>query len=143
MSASRRFEIYGKINRGQVSCPLYRGCPLFGGSVIRSRFYCRLKENLREEDSLSTRDNWPVPTVSFVQRFYCVRARKRASGAPRTHFRACKSSKFPGGVSPDPPHTIRFVGPHFLYLPWAPPNPLGGPAGICFSAIILQVQVAL
>ena len=24
-----------KINRGQVSRPLYRGCPLFGGSVIR------------------------------------------------------------------------------------------------------------
>ena len=32
---SRRFEFYGKINRGQVICPLYRGCPLFGGSVIR------------------------------------------------------------------------------------------------------------
>ena len=27
--------MYGKINRGQVSCPLYRGCPLFGGSIIR------------------------------------------------------------------------------------------------------------
>ena len=38
MSASRRFEMYyfyGKINRGQASRPLYRGCPLFGGSVIR------------------------------------------------------------------------------------------------------------
>ena len=38
MSASRRFEMYqfyGKINRGQVSRPLYRDCPLFGGSVIR------------------------------------------------------------------------------------------------------------
>ena len=38
MSASRRFEMYefyGKINRGQVSRSLYRGCPLFGGSVIR------------------------------------------------------------------------------------------------------------
>ena len=52
---------------------------------------------------------------------YCVHARKRASGAPRTHFRACKISNFPGGVPPDPPHTIHFVGPHFLYLPWAPP----------------------
>ena len=29
----------GKINRGQVSRPLYRGCPLVGGSVIRG-FYC-------------------------------------------------------------------------------------------------------
>ena len=27
--------MYGKINRGQVSRPLYRACPLFGGSVIR------------------------------------------------------------------------------------------------------------
>ena len=36
MSASWRFEMYCKINRGQVSCPLYRGSPLFGGSVIRS-----------------------------------------------------------------------------------------------------------
>ena len=31
-----------------------------------------LKENLREEDNLSTRDNWPVPSVSFVLRFYCT-----------------------------------------------------------------------
>ena len=30
-----RNVFYGKINRGQVICPLYRGCPLFGGSVIR------------------------------------------------------------------------------------------------------------
>ena len=30
-----------------------------------------LKENLREEDNLSTRDNWPVPNVSFVRRFCC------------------------------------------------------------------------
>ena len=29
------YVFYGKINRGQVTCPLYRGCPLFGGSVIR------------------------------------------------------------------------------------------------------------
>ena len=28
-------QFYGKINRGQVSRPLYGGCPLFGGSVIR------------------------------------------------------------------------------------------------------------
>ena len=30
-----------------------------------------LNENLREEDNLSTMDNWPVPNVSFVRRFYC------------------------------------------------------------------------
>ena len=29
------YRFYSKINRGQVSRPLYRGCPLFGGSVIR------------------------------------------------------------------------------------------------------------
>ena len=28
-------RFYGKINRGQVSRPLYRGCLLFGGSVIK------------------------------------------------------------------------------------------------------------
>ena len=33
------FKSCGKINRGQVICPLYRGSPLFGGSVIRG-FYC-------------------------------------------------------------------------------------------------------
>ena len=27
--------VYGKINRGQVTRLLYRGCPVFGGSVIR------------------------------------------------------------------------------------------------------------
>ena len=52
---------------------------------------------------------------------YCVHARKSASGVPRTHFRACKISKFPGGVPPDSPPTIHFVGPPFLHLPWAPP----------------------
>ena len=31
-------NIYGKINRGKVICLLYRGCPLFRGSVFR--FYC-------------------------------------------------------------------------------------------------------
>ena len=31
-----------------------------------------LKENFREEDNLSTKDNWPFPKVSFVQRFYCI-----------------------------------------------------------------------
>ena len=28
-------SIYGKMNRGQVSRPLWRSCPLLGGSVIR------------------------------------------------------------------------------------------------------------
>ena len=31
-----------------------------------------LKQNLREEDNLSTRDKSPIPKVSSVQRFYCI-----------------------------------------------------------------------
>ena len=31
-----------------------------------------------------------------------------------------QSMKFTGGMPPNPPQTINFVGPHFLYLPWAP-----------------------
>ena len=42
---------------------------------------------------------------------YYVHARKRASGAPRTHFRECKISKFPGGVPPDPLALSLFRGP--------------------------------
>ena len=33
-----------------------------------------LKQNLREEDDLSTKDKWPVPNVSFVRRFSCTNA---------------------------------------------------------------------
>ena len=29
-------------------------------------FAIGLKENLREEDNLSTKDKWPIPNVSFV-----------------------------------------------------------------------------
>ena len=38
VSATRRFLMYyfyRKSNRGHGICPLYRGCPLFGESVIR------------------------------------------------------------------------------------------------------------
>ena len=35
VSASRRCPLLGGSRGGQVSCPLCRGCPLFGGSVIR------------------------------------------------------------------------------------------------------------
>ena len=30
------------------------------------------KQNLREEDNLSTRDKWSIPKVSSVWRFYCI-----------------------------------------------------------------------
>ena len=36
------------------------------------KFPIGLKENLQEEDNFSTRDNWPVPNVSFVRRFHCI-----------------------------------------------------------------------
>ena len=56
---------------------------------------------------------------------YCVHARKIASEAPRTHFRACKISKFPGSVSPTPPSHNPFCGvPIFVF---GSTNPLGGP----------------
>ena len=41
---------------------------------------------------------------------------------PRTHFRACKISKFPGGMPPDAPHTIYSMGPTFYICP-GPPQP--------------------
>ena len=43
--------------------------------------------------------------------------------SPQTHFRACKISKFPGDVPPDPPHTIHFLGPicpGLLQSSWRP-----------------------
>ena len=36
------------------------------------QFLIALKQNVREEDNLSTRDKWPVPKVSSVRRFYCI-----------------------------------------------------------------------
>ena len=51
---------------------------------------------------------------------YCMHAQKGASAeAPRTHFRACKTSKFSGGMPQGLPCTM--YGPYFLYLPWASP----------------------
>ena len=40
------YYFYGKINRGQASRPLYRGCPLFGGSVIRGFTVLQFKTHL-------------------------------------------------------------------------------------------------
>ena len=51
---------------------------------------------------------------------YCMYVRKGASEAPWTHFRACKIVKFPGGVSPDPPHTIYNMGPTLCICPGPP-----------------------
>ena len=47
--------------------------------------------------------NWHV----YMHCMYCMHAQKGASEAPRTHFRANKISKFPGGVRPRPtPHNL-------------------------------------
>ena len=54
---------------------------------------------------------------------YCVHARKRASGAPRTHFRACKISTYPGGMSSDPPHNPFSGAPLFVFALPPPPPP--------------------
>ena len=55
-------------------------------------------------------------------------AQKGASEAPSTHFRAVKSQIFLYRACPQPPSHDLFHGPHFYYLPWAPP---------IFSAILL------
>ena len=51
---------------------------------------------------------------------YCVHAWKRTSGAPRTHFRTCKISKFLGGMPPDPLAQSILWDPTFGIWPWAP-----------------------
>ena len=75
---------------------------------------------------------------------YCMYARKEASEAPRTHFRACKIAKFPGGVPPDPPLTQAILwAPHFSYLPRAPTILLaalvGGVDRVCVIKSITQL----
>ena len=50
---------------------------------------------------------------------YCMHAQNEASEAPRTHFRACKTS---WGRAPRPPPTIYIMGPTFYICP-GPSNP--------------------
>ena len=55
-------------------------------------------------------------------RYICtVCTHEKASGAPRTHFRACKISTFPGGVPPDPPLLTQSIlwDPTFCICPGA------------------------
>ena len=70
---------------------------------------------------------------------YCVHAQKRASGAPRTHFRAWKISKFPGCMPPTPLTQSVLQGPTFCICP---PNPLGG-LGYHKNALTIVAQYAL
>ena len=48
---------------------------------------------------------------------YDMHAHKGASEAPRTHFRACKISKFSGSMPSTPPHTISSMDPTFRIWP--------------------------
>ena len=41
-----------------------------------NKFPIGVKENLQEKDNLSTGDNWPVPNVPFIRRFYCIPGNK-------------------------------------------------------------------
>ena len=47
----------------------------------------------------------------------CMHAQKGASEATRTHFRACKSSKFSEEGSPRPSHTVFIMAPTFRICP--------------------------
>jgi len=51
-----------------------------------------------------------------------MHAQKGGSEAPRTRFRAYKTSKFSGGVPPDPPYTIYIMGPAFCICPGPLPS---------------------
>ena len=51
---------------------------------------------------------------------YCMHAWKEDSEDPRTHFRVCKISKFPGGMPPTSPHAIYIMGPTFHICPRPP-----------------------
>ena len=52
---------------------------------------------------------------------YCMHAQKRASGAPRTHFRAWKISKFPGCMPPTPLTQSILQAPLFVFALAPPP----------------------
>ena len=44
LSEVHMYSIYREVNRGQELCPMYRGCPLFGGSVIRGFTVYRVRD---------------------------------------------------------------------------------------------------
>ena len=60
---------------------------------------------------------------------HCTHA-KAASEAPRTHFRACKISIFPGDMPPDPLAQSLLWPPLFVFA-LDLPNSLSSPAGVC------------
>ena len=71
---------------------------------------------------------------------YCMHAQKGASEAPRTRFRACKTSKFSGGVPPDPPCTIYVWAPLFVSA-LGPSHSLGGPVNMLLVLCLHHLEV--
>ena len=65
---------------------------------------------------------------------YCVMHEKEPQELPEHTWDHVKSQNF---VPPDPPHTIHFVRPHFLYLPWAPPI-LSAALGVSMEARLVD-----
>lgn len=62
-------------------------------------------------------------TYRYVS-MYCMHVQKGASEPLRTHFKACEVSRFPGGMPPDPSHTIQVS---LFVFALGPSNPLSGP----------------
>ena len=58
------YQLYGKINRGQVSRPLQRGCTLFGGSVIRGFTVCILLFITPDKREIGMKPNPAYETVT-------------------------------------------------------------------------------
>ena len=56
---------------------------------------CMMRNNKLYLSNVNKDGNWQVC-------MHCIHVRKGTSEAPRTHFRVCKISKFPGGVPQDP-----------------------------------------
>ena len=56
------YYFYRKSNRGHGICPLYRGCPPFGESIIRGFTVC-LGDYCSEERLVL--DVWPYQTMEF------------------------------------------------------------------------------
>ena len=90
--------------------------------------YARMSDLLLCSYGTSTnlkRSSWDLPWYICIAADACT---KRASRAPRTHFRECKISQFPGGAPPcRPPSHTPYCGTPLFVFALGPPNPLGGP----------------
>ena len=79
-----------QLNWSRIRTRIYYNKRLQVLFFVFKQFLIGLKQNLWEEDNLSTRDKWPVPKVSSVRRFYCSKtpnngpSEKRTSSLQRT-----------------------------------------------------------